>query len=96
MAIGIMVGCMPAVAALTRNRGLTVSHTFATLHAFCETIQVSSWSWFQRNSKIRSWIYFNKTSSENGDSTLRDQRKRSSKRQSEGYIELMEARQPRT
>ena len=95
MAIGIMVGCMPAVAALIRNRGLPFTHACSSLHSIFDSARVSTWSWLKGNSKIRSRIYSKKTSSKSGGSALSDQRKGSSNWESDGYIELMEARQPK-
>ncbi len=95
MAMGIMVGCMPAVAALIRNRGLPFSHAFSSLYSNFESARVSTWSWLKENPKIRPRVHFNSSPSKNGDSALRDQRKGSSNWESGGYIELMEARQPR-
>lgn len=95
MAIGIMVGCMPAVAALIRNRGLSFTYAFSSLHSIFDSARVSTWSWLEGNSKIRSRFYSKKTPSRNGDSAVWDQRKGSANWESDGYVELMEARQPR-
>lgn len=95
MAIGIMVGCMPAVAALVRKRDLPFSNAFSSLHTIFKSSHVSVWLWLERRLRGTSSCDHKKTTSKIRDSALREQQRRSPNWESDGYFERMEAQEPR-
>ena len=93
MTIGIIVGCMPAVAALIRNRGLPYSHAFKSLRSRLRLARKSTWSWIEESSKSFSRARGKGRQPEVGDTALRGQTESSVSWGSDGYFELVEARQ---
>ena len=95
MAIGIIVGCMPAVAALIRKRGLPFSHAFDSLRSKLRLARNSTWSWIEESSKSFSGARGKGSQPKAEDTTLRGQTESSGSWSSDGYFELVEARQNR-
>ena len=95
MTIGIIVGCMPAVAALVRHRGLPFSRLFSSILSRIQSARVSAWSWIEGGTKSSSSDKTKETICDRGDLTLRGQRVKTRNRSSEDYVELIEARQGR-